>query len=158
MEIIPLTQTHRGEVNDFVRDEWGGPMIVSRGNLFDSSALPGFVAVEENELLGVVLYRMEGSDCEIALLHALAQNRGVGTALIRQVISIAEAHACRRVWLITTNDNTQAIRFYQKFGFALKAVHINSMAASRQLKPCIPELGEDGIPIAHEFEFELAIG
>ena len=157
MEIIALTSAHRGEIDAFVRDEWGGPMIVSRGNLFDSGALPGFVAVEGDALLGVVLYHMEGSDCEIALLHALEQNRGVGTALIRQVIATANERACNRVWLVTTNDNTHAIRFYQKFGLSLKAVHINSMATVRQLKPCIPALGEDGIPILHEFEFELAI-
>ena len=157
MKIIALTDAYRSEVNHFVKDEWGGPMIVSRGNLYDSSALPGFVAVEDDALLGVALYRLENDACEIALLHALEQNRGVGTALIRQVISNAKERACNRVWLVTTNDNTHAIRFYQTFGFDLKAVHINGMQESRRLKPAIPERGIDGIPILHEFEFELML-
>jgi len=155
MRIVPLAIEHRDAVNQSVREEWGGPMIVTLGSLYDTSALPGFIALEHDALLGFVLYRIENNACEIAVLYSFAQNRGAGTALVRQVIAAAQKHDCRRVWLVTTNDNTRAIRFYQKSGFALKAVYMDSMEKSRQLKPWIPLTGEDGIPIRHEFEFEL---
>lgn len=100
---------------------------------------------------------MEGGQFVGAVLYALVENHGVGSALLRQVLKCAVERGCRRVWLVTTNDNTHAIRFYQRFGFALKAVHIDSMKITRTLKPGLPERGIDGIPLAHEFEFEILL-
>lgn len=157
MEIDLLSGADRRDVDGYIKEEWGGPMIVSLGNLYDSSVLPGFIASENGQMTGAVLYRVEGSACEIAVLYSLMENHGVGTALIRRVMETAREHGCHRVWLVTTNDNTHAIRFYQKFGFDLKAVHINSLEVTRQLKGGLPEKGIDGIPLKHEFEFEILI-
>ena len=73
------------------------------------------------------------------------------------VNKIAQAQEFRRVWLITTNDNTPAVRFYQKKGFSLVAVYRNAIEASRKLKPEIPLKGIDGIPIRDEIELELLL-
>ena len=35
------------------------------------------------------------------------------------------------------------------------AVHPNALARSRELKPSIPEIGLDGIPLRDELELEL---
>lgn len=153
MELQPVLE-YREAVNAFIREEWGGPMIVTKGNLFDSSELPGFVYAEDGKLLGGILYHIDGENCEIAALFSLSEGRGVGGGLIRAVCGEAKKNGCRRVWLITTNDNTAAIRFYQRQGMTLRAVYINSMEMSRKLKPQIPLTGIDGIPILHEFEFE----
>jgi ribosomal protein S18 acetylase RimI-like enzyme len=64
---------------------------------------------------------------------------------------------CSRVWLVTTNDNTYAIRFYQKQGFNICNIYLNTINKSRELKPEIPLKGFDDIPILHEIEFELII-
>ena len=61
------------------------------------------------------------------------------------------------MWLITTNDNLNALRFYQGRGFRLVAVHPGAVEASRRLKPQIPELGSFGIPIRDELELELSL-
>ncbi|MGI6669783.1 MAG: GNAT family N-acetyltransferase [Acetivibrionales bacterium] len=90
-------------------------------------------------------------------LNSFEENRGIGTALIKGVIDVARKNDCKRVWLITTNDNIEAIRFYQKKGFELKAVHINAIELSRKLKPSLPLIGMHGIPIKHEFEFEIML-
>jgi RimJ/RimL family protein N-acetyltransferase len=74
------------------------------------------------------------------------------------VSNIALKAGCRRIWLITTNDNTAALRFYQKKGFSLVAVHRNAIERSRQLKPEIPETGNDGIPLRDEIELEIVLG
>ena len=157
MEIVRLSGEHRAKVDARIVDDWAGPMIVTLGNRYDSSALPGFVAVEGGEVLGAILYRIEGDACEIAVVFSLRENQGIGTSLIRKVIDTARESGCRRVWLVTTNDNVHALRFYQKFGFTLHAVHIGSMAITRQLKPGLPETGIDGIPLAHEMVFEMAL-
>jgi hypothetical protein len=57
--------------------------------------------------------------------------------------------------LITTNDNVAALRFYQKRGFTLAALHKNALEQSRRLKPQIPLLGLDGIPLRDEIELEI---
>ncbi len=157
MNIISLNDENRNEVDQFIKNEWGGPMIVTLGNLYDSSVLPGFIALGNEQIIGAILYRIADNECEIAALYSLVQNRGVGTALINAVIEIAKKQSCERVWLVTTNDNTHAIRFYQKFGFALKAVHIGSFEIIRRLKNELPTNGIDGIPLEHEFEFEIML-
>jgi len=54
-----------------------------------------------------------------------------------------------------TNDNTHALRFYQKQGFHLHALRVNALAESRKLKPEIPEVGNDGIPLRDEIELSM---
>ncbi|WP_084364910.1 GNAT family N-acetyltransferase [Clostridium tepidiprofundi] len=87
----------------------------------------------------------------------LYENKGIGTKLIEEVIEVAKIQKCKRVWLITTNANVRAIRFYQKRGFNMKALYINAVNESRKIKPEIPILGYDNIPILHEIEFEKMI-
>lgn len=155
MHIQKLDDTYRSSVNAYIRYLWGGPQIVTRGNLYDTSALPGFVAEGDGALLGAVLYRMEDGECEVSALFSLVQGIGAGTRLLDAVVEAAKAQHARRLWLVTTNDDTQAIRFYQKYGFSLKAVHIGALEVTRRLKKELPAHGNDGIPIQHEFEFEL---
>jgi hypothetical protein len=58
---------------------------------------------------------------------------------------------------VTTNDNLGALRFYQRRGLRLVALHVGAVAESRRLKPSIPEVGHDGIPIRDELELELEL-
>jgi uncharacterized protein len=156
-EIVGLTSGNRDSVDQHIRDEWAGPAIVTLGHLYDSSKLPGFFAVRDSKVLGAVLYRLCGDECEVAVLYSLHEGQGIGTALMNRAVKEAKERGCRRVWLVTTNDNTRAIRFYQKYGFAIKAVHIGAFDITRTLKTGLPERGIDGIPIKHEFEFELLL-
>jgi len=88
-------------------------------------------------------------------LDSLSENRGIGTRLLEEVIKISRNNGCNRVWLITSNDNTNAMRFYQKRGFEFKEVYINAIEDARKIKPQIPIVGYDNIPIKHEIEMEL---
>jgi len=155
--IVEITPEHRKTVNDLIKQEWAGPIIVTKGRAWDTSILPGFIALDENKLCGAVTYRIDGDECEITSLNSLQEKRGIGSGLINAVLDVARKKHCRRVWLITTNDNTRAIRFYQRFGFTLRDVHINALEKSRELKPSIPQKGMDNIPILHEFEFEIVL-
>lgn len=155
--ILPINKEFRPQVNQLIAEEWAGPMIVTKGVCHDVSNADGFISVDDGKLTGYVLYAIEGGQCEILVLHSILENHGIGSALIRTVIDVAKAHHCARVWLITTNDNTHAIRYYQKFGLELKGVFLNALDESRKLKPTIPKFGIDGIPIQHEFEFSYSL-
>lgn len=157
MEIKQIADAHRGAVNAYLRCLWGGPMMVTRGALYDTSALPGFVAVEDGALLGMALYRLIGDECEVSALLSLVQGMGAGKALLHEVYETARHAGARRLWLVTTNDNTQAIRYYQKNGFKLSAVRLGAFEAVRRLKGELPSRGNDGILIEHEFEFSMDI-
>lgn len=88
-------------------------------------------------------------------LDSLRLNVGAVTELIAAVRQTAVQAGCRRLWVITTNDNTAALRFYQKRGFCPAALHRDAVARSRQIKPAIPLIGNDGIPIRDEIELEI---
>jgi len=111
----------------------------------------------DGEVKGIITYNIENNECEIVSLDSLCENVGIGSALINQVVNEAKINGCRRVWLITTNDNTHAIRYYQKRGFDMVAIHRNAVKESRKIKPQIPMTGFDGIPILHEIEFEMRL-
>ncbi|NYE58601.1 GNAT family N-acetyltransferase [Carboxydothermus ferrireducens] len=154
MKIIPIDETIRKEVFNFFTEHWGAPMMVAKGKVHYVDKLPGFVALDEGKIVGLITYRIENGDCEIVSLDSLKENQGIGSKLVEYVVSEAKRHGCRRVWLITTNDNLKAIRFYQKQGFNMAALYLNAVEKARKLKPEIPLYGFDGIPILHEIEFE----
>lgn len=82
-------------------------------------------------ITGLVTFHMENSGCEIVSLDSKAENQGIGTKLVQLVIEKAKEKHCSRVWLITTNENIRAIRFYQKRGFDMKAIHRNAVEDTR---------------------------
>ena len=155
--IAAKNETH----NDAIVAAWvrnyGDTMVVSRGQVHDARLLPGFVAEESGALLGAVTYHREGDAFEVVSLDSLAENRGVGTALLDAAVQLARQSGARRAWLITSNDNIRAIRFYQRRGWNMAALHVDAVTAARKIKPRIPLLGDDDIPVRHEIEFELIL-
>jgi ribosomal protein S18 acetylase RimI-like enzyme len=158
VKIEPLDDRWRAEAEALWAERWGSPQMASRGRLHDARAMPGFVVVQDGRFAGVVTYRIEGEECEILTLDAAREGSGAGTPLLEAAAGAAREAGCRRAWLITTNDNWPAIRFYQRRGWRLAAVHRDAVTHSRaELKPSIPEHGVDGIPIRDELEFELRL-
>jgi len=156
VRVRPLGAADREWATRRLRDLWGEG-VVSRGRLLDATALPGFVAEGDGEPAGLLTYRIDGGDCEVVTINAFLRGAGAGTALMEAVAAAARDAGCRRVWLITTNDNLRALRFYQRRGFRLAALHRDALARSRELKPSIPEVGLDGIPLRDELELELTL-
>jgi len=156
VRVRPLGEADREWATGKLRELWGEG-VVSRGRLLDATVLPGFVAEEDGEPAGFLTYRIDGGDCEVVTINAFPRGAGAGTALMEAVAAAARDAGCRRVWLITTNDNLRALRFYQRRGFRLAALHRDALARSRDLKPSIPEIGLDGIPLRDELELELRL-
>jgi ribosomal protein S18 acetylase RimI-like enzyme len=137
--------------------QWGSEVVVAHGALYRPAELSGFVAEVDGEAVGLLTYHIDGNACEIVTLDSQREGRGIGIALIEAAKDAAQRAGCRRLWLITTNDNTHALRFYQKRGFVLAALHRDAVAASRTIKPEIPMFGNDGIPIRDEIELEMSL-
>lgn len=137
--------------------QWGSTLIVSRGRIHDATIIPGFIAFKEEKPVGLITYVIENGECEIITLNSLLEHQGIGTYLVERVEDVAKEKQCKRLWLIETNDNTAALCFYQKRGFQLAALHKNAIKTSRKLKPQIPFIGRDGIPIRDELELEIKL-
>jgi GNAT superfamily N-acetyltransferase len=148
------TEKDQAWCSSLLREQWGSARVVSRGRLHHADTLPGLIAELHGEPVGLLTYRIESAECEIVTLNSLLEQRGVATAMLEAVTEAAVSNGCRRLWLITTNDNLPALRFYQKRGFTLAAVYPDSVRGARKLKPEIPELGWEDIPIRDEIEFE----
>src|SRR6266496_3501473 len=150
--IRPLVDSDREWVRQFSIDHWGDAIVVAHGQVFEPHGLPGFAAFEDEQCLGLLTYRIDGQSCEVVTINSLRAGSGVGSALIAEVAAAARAAGCTRLYLITTNDNLHALRFYQKRGFTLVSIYRNAVDAARQMKPRIPLIGDDQIPLHDEIE------
>lgn len=141
----------------FITENWGSPIVISRRKEYPVESLDGFVAIQDNAWVGLITLCIENRECQIITLDAEIENIGIGTELLKRAIEYALHNKCKKVWLITTNDNAPALRFYQTRGFKLKALYCNEMEFSRQIKPEIPLYGIDSIAIRDEIELEYEL-
>ena len=131
-------------------------MLVSRGKTYRAEDLDGILVYEEKKIIGLGLYYIKNNECEIVYMETFLQNKGIGTKIIERIKEIAKKNNCERIWLITTNENINALRFYQKRGFYFSNLYKNALEESRRIIPEIPKM-EDGIEIRDEIEFEMLI-
>jgi len=147
MEYIEKTQNDNIAVEEIING-WGSDILVTRGNVYKANDLDGVLVYENNKIIGLGLYKIK-NDCEIVLLETFVQNKGIGTKIIEEIKKIAKKKDCKKVWVITSNENINAIRFYQKRGFHLSNIYLNAMEEARKIKPEIPKFA-DGIEIRDE--------
>jgi ribosomal protein S18 acetylase RimI-like enzyme len=156
-KIRPICDDDRARVANLIAQQWGAEIVVGHGAVYRPRELPGFVAIDDGTMVGLVTYHIDDAACEIVTLNSVKPGIGIGTALIDAIKRIARQANCTRLWLVTTNDNIDALRFYQKRGFALGAVRRNAVEQSRKIKPQIPLIGEHGIPLRDEIELEMEL-
>jgi N-acetylglutamate synthase-like GNAT family acetyltransferase len=156
-QISPIHPSDKPWVTALLKKEWAGPKIVTCGRLHMANEYPGFIAVQDNERVGLITYHMANGECEITSMNSLIESQGIGTSLVEAVKKVAKEENCERLWLITTNDNKKAQRWWRKRGFRQFAVHLNSIEQARLLKPEIPMTGNGGIPIRDEIEMHMML-
>ena len=137
---------------------FGGPEVVRLGMLTNAAALPGFGAFCGQEMVGELTYLIGGDACELVTLNVKEQRSGIGSSLMKAFQAFVRAEGFQRIFLVTTNDNLDALRFYQQRGWQMVAVHAGAVHdVSRKLKPQIPLTGAHGIPIRDEIVLELSV-
>jgi ribosomal protein S18 acetylase RimI-like enzyme len=136
-----------------MRERWGDKTVVAHGVIYDPATLPGFVVMSDaGKRVGLVTYVIENCACEIVTIDALTERSGHGREMVDAVATVARDAGCTRLWLVTTNDNRHALAFYRSLGFGVTAVRPGAIDEARKLKPSIPWVSEDGVPITDEIE------
>jgi len=139
----------------FMTERWGAPVVAGGGRAHRADRLPGVVAERaDGTVAGVVTWLIEGDACELVTIDAVSEGEGIGTALLEAACAAAAAAGCRRVHLITTNDNLRALGFYQRRGFVLRELRAGAITEARRRKPEIPAVAGNGIPIRDELVLE----
>jgi len=157
ISIHRITAADLPRLRQFWEKQWAGDFVVAHGTTFRPENVSGFIALDDNDWIGLITYTFLETDCEIVSLNSLRENQGIGTSLVDKVVEEARANQCRSVHLTTTNDNLRALGFYQKHGFRLSALRPGALDETRKLKPDIPLTGENGIPIRDELDLEMIL-
>jgi GNAT superfamily N-acetyltransferase len=156
IEVRPATPADADYVRRSLTEAFGGPQAAVHDELIDATVLPAAIAWHDGEPAGLLTYRITGTECEVVSLAADRPGTGAGTALLGWLRTTATRAGVTRIWLITTNDNVDALRFYQRRGYDLVALHRDAVMRARALKPGIP-LVAGGIPVRHELELDLLL-
>jgi len=160
--IRPAVAADRDWIVRTLVERWGSTTIITRDRRCEAAALEALVAVDatseqESERVGLLTYRVDREGLEVVTIDALRARSGIGAALLARATQVARDAGATRVWLITTNDNLRAIRFYERRGFRIIAVHRGAVDRARMLKPSIPLVAENGIELHDELELELIL-
>ncbi|KMK97462.1 GNAT family N-acetyltransferase [Rossellomorea marisflavi] len=150
MNVVPVKEIEVKERVGFFLRHWGGTEMVISTGIHDCVNLDGFACLEDNKILGLITFVYGNQECEIISLDSLREGVGIGSFLLRRVEEEAVINGCLSLSVITTNDNLNALGFYQRRGFQLIDLKCNAVETARIHKPSIPYIAENGIPIRDE--------
>lgn len=136
-------------------------MQARRWELIDAFGDGGLIAERGGRRVGLLFWRHEPAEGPASVeitavaVERDAQGSGVGRALMLEAEAVLRRQGIARAWLMTTNENLAALALYQKVGYRLSALHPGAIDEARgTIKPQIPEVASNGIPIHDELELE----
>lgn len=151
-EIRPITD--RAFLDELLRLRWSGGALMLRGKIVHPKDVEALAAYHDGRLAGVATWRLEGPVIYLATLNNITEQRGVGVALLDAMMNLGRQKGSALLRVIVTNDNLNALGFYQRRGFRIIAVHPGAIDTIRALLPNIPTMGANRIPIRDEIELE----
>ncbi len=152
-----IQQSDRQAVADFVERHWGSTKVMSNGKVYYPHELEGFIEWSDKEIVGLLTMTVDNNAMEVLTLNSVLEGRRIGSSLMLDAITQARDRGLDRLWLTTTNDNLKGIGFYQRLGFRMVRVNVGAVDDARKVKPQIPEVGHDGIPVRDEIVMELKV-
>ena len=153
--IRPITEKDRTWMRKRWMEWWAALFVISKpGEIHHVDEVQGFVAEKKGKQIGLITYMITNDDCEIISLNSIEEGVGIGTTLLSRVEETAKKAGCTRIWVITTNDNLRALGFYQKRGYHLVTIYREAIKEVRKLKPNLPLLGMNDIPLRDHIELE----
>lgn len=156
--ILPLVADDFEQVKEIIIKEWGSDYVIVHGDIIHPAELPGYKVMEDETLVGLVTCLVKGQECEIVTLNSFREGEGIGDALMQVVESYAISQQCTTLMLVTTNNNLNALGFYQRRGFYISEVKPGAVDEARKVKFSIPLIAENGIPIRDEIMLVKHIG
>ncbi|WP_107660587.1 GNAT family N-acetyltransferase [Nocardia suismassiliense] len=157
MLVRPAIATDLDTIATLLTESWSSTTVIAHGTSYDASQLPALLAERDGRPVGLLTYTLGSDSLEIVTLDASEQHIGIGTALFSAAVECAREAGARRVWLVTTNDNLDALRFYQRRGMRISAVTPGAVDSARTRKSSIPDIGNYGIEIHDELILEMMI-
>ena len=157
LSIMEITKENREKVVSFFKEHWGSSEMVISTGTYQCDKLDGFIFEDNNKFIGLVTYVIKANEIEIISLDSIQEGKGIGSALINKVENTAKQKQLQTVSLITTNDNLNALKFYQKRGYRITSIIPDAVNNARKIKPSIPLIGNDGIPIEDELKLKKII-
>lgn len=157
MEIRFAKIEEKQKIKELFTREWNSEVMVSKGHPHFVENLETVLALIGEVIVGILTYEIKNNQAEIVSLDSFDEGKGIGTKLLKFTLDHFKRMKLDRIWLITSNDNCHAMRFYQKRGWKMVNVYFNAIEEARKIKPEIPLIGYDGIPIQHEIEFEYSL-
>ena len=152
--IQPISEKNRQQVMNFFSQHWGSPQMIISSGTYDCAMLDGYIYIEDSAIIGLVTYVLHADSLEVISLDSIKEGKGIGSRLTAEVEQFAMEHAIPKIELITTNDNLLALKFYQKRGYRITHIISNAVVEARKVKPNIPLIGNDGIPLLDELKLQ----
>jgi GNAT superfamily N-acetyltransferase len=152
IRIRPVSEGDRPMLAWLVAELWGSEIVAVHGSSLRPAELGGFIAERSRRVVGLLTYQLAGNLLEIVTLNAIDRRAGIGTMLIDAAVGKARRAGCREIRLTTTNDNVDALRFYQRRGFRLAELRPGAVDQAREQKPEIPRVGDYSIPLHDEID------
>jgi ribosomal protein S18 acetylase RimI-like enzyme len=156
-DYVAFDALNRHQVKQLFTENWNTDSVYSNGTNHKLDNLNGFIAMQDDEIVGILTYMVANQKLEVISVDSFMENYGVGSTLLSLAVEQARQQSCDKVWLTTTNDNIPAIRLYEKQQFARTRTHLYSVSKARETQPELPKFGYHGIPILHELVYERAV-
>jgi ribosomal protein S18 acetylase RimI-like enzyme len=158
VELRPLAPSDEAAAEALLDATMAGRHQSRLGELHDVLALDGLGAWDGPRLVALATWSPPDASgrSELAVL-AVAEDRqdqGIGALLVDAIAMAALQAGATTQWLVTTNDNLDALRLYQRHGYHLAELHRGAIDEARRHKPAIPALGDYGIPLRDELVLE----
>jgi ribosomal protein S18 acetylase RimI-like enzyme len=111
----------------------------------------------DERLIGLALWTRRGQTAMVAAVISLEQRKGVARHILDHLCETARATGATRIRAMTTNDNLQAMRIYQLYGFRFTALYVNALDMLRAMHPSLEKIGMNGIPRRDAIEMEMEL-
>lgn len=157
IQIQPLTVDDRKWVAKFITARWGAETLVKHGLTYQPADLPGFIAMQNGERVGLVTYRIAGVGCEIVTLDSTEPASGIDEVLLEAVKQVAQQANCQRLWLMTASDNFPTVHFYEAQGFKVVAMYRPAVEVGPRLKSMPTPVAVADVAVRDEIELELVL-
>ena len=153
-EIRPM---QRERLVELLQLRWPDQSMIICGEFVRPQDVEGIGVYTNDRLHGIATWRANGKIMHIVAVNSFTELRGVGIALVDAIVTRAREGGMALLRATVSNDNVVALRFYQKRGFRISALHRGIFDVMRYIKPSIPRIGMDGIPMRDEIELEYEL-
>jgi len=145
----------RHAIEEICDRAWGETEIDVFGRTFDVLACDNLVAVEGDDLLGLISCTVHGGELAVVMYSVYPHNqgRGVGSALLEAAAVMAASRSLTSMKAAVSNDDLPLLYFYQRHAFSIAEIATGLLAD----KLGYAGVGFAGIPIRDEIRLRRPV-